>query len=69
MDIIKLFNEKIQQQITAFLSIVKPSPVNSYDILNSGLTGKAIGVKKKELDKIWIKNNFTLTKQELLQYL
>lgn len=42
-------------------------PVKSSDLLKLKITGPQLGIGLKKLRKLWIKSNFTLTKEELLK--
>ena len=41
-------------------------PITGHDLIACGFKSKAIGVELKKLEDLWIKNNFQLTKEELL---
>ena len=66
-EILWLLDEKRQNEILNFLQNFKPLPITPKDLIELGFAGKIIGEHIKKLNVIWIKNNFSISKDELLK--
>ena len=63
----ELFNKEIQEKIEIFIKNIKKLPITTQDLIDAGFSGKVLGEKIKEITKIWIENDFKITKNELLK--
>ena len=68
-EILWLLNEKRQNEISNFLQNFKPLPISPKDLIELGFAGKIIGEQMQKINKIWIENNFSLSKEELMKFL
>lgn len=65
----QICNDDLKFTIAQFLKVIKPLPITTTDLLNTGMKGKEIGDAIKKITEIWIKNEFKNTKEELLGFL
>ena len=65
-DAIKLLIPQFSVEIENFINKIVPSPVSAKDIISFGFEKKSIGVALKKIDKIFVKSDFTASKEELL---
>ena len=63
----ELFNKEIQEKIEIFIKNIKKLPITTQDLIDAGFSGKVLGEKIKAITKIWIENDFKITKNELLK--
>lgn len=65
----QICNDGIKKEINDFLDRLRPLPITTTDLLNTGMKGKEIGDAIKKITEIWIKNEFKSTKEELWKFI
>ena len=68
-----VFDKITASEATTLLTLAKNArptfPVSAQELMSRGLNGSALGSAIKMLKEIWVKSDFTLTKDELLKLL
>ena len=68
-DAIKLLTTQFSAEIENFINKIVPSPVSAQDIISLGFTKTSIGIALRKIDEMFVKSNFTATKEDLLDNL